>query len=197
MPENDLAHDLNGCSRSGGIGGGMPSQIMGSETDPDEFPCLLYHHSCRWIGDPEDLLFLFNPSSSDIFPQAMSQLLRQKSDLGLTTALGRLNAYSPPVNVRGGQFKHFPDSHPSPSHQFQDKPVSLVLSPEDDLIDGFFFHDLPGHGSIVFEDFPKHGCITRIGEPLRASVYDEGEEGPKKGKAESFGGLFEPLGQMT
>jgi hypothetical protein len=197
MPENDLAHDLNRRSRSRGIGSGMPSQIMGPETDPDEFPCLLYHYSCRRIGDAEDLLFLFNPSSSDIFPQAMSQLLRHKSDLGLTTALGRLNAYSPPVNVRGGQFKHFPDSHPSPSHQFQDKPVSLVLSPEDDLIDGFFFHDLPGHGSIVFEDFPKHGCITRIGEPLRASVYDEGKESTKKGKAESFGGLLESLGEVA
>ena len=127
----------------------------------------------------------------------MGQLLRHKSDLCLTTTLGCLDIDSAPVNVRGGQLKNFSDSHPSPSHQFQDKPVSLVLSPEDDLIDGFFFHDLPGHGSIVFEDFPKHGCITRIGEPLRASVYDEGEEGPKKGKAESFGGLFEPLGQVT
>jgi hypothetical protein len=71
------------------------------------------------------------------------------------------------------------------------------LSPEDDLIDGFFFHDLPGHGSIVFEDFPKHGCITRVGEPLRASVYDKGEEGAKKGKAESFGGLLESLGEVA
>jgi hypothetical protein len=87
----------------------------------------------------------------------MSQLLRHKSDLGLTTALGRLNADSRPVNVRGCQFKHFPYSHPSSCHQFQDEPVSLVLSPEDDLIDGFFFHDLPGHGSLVFDDERKKG----------------------------------------
>jgi hypothetical protein len=197
MPENDLAHDLNRRSRSRGIGSGMPSQIMGPEIDPDEFPCLLYHYSCRRIGDTENLLFLFNPSLPDIFPEAVCQLLRYEGNLRLTTTLGRLNAYSPPVNVRGGQFKHFPDSHPSPSHQFQDEPVSLVLSSEDDLIDGFLFHDLPGDRPIVFEDLSKHGCITRIGEPLRASVYDEGKESTKKGKAESFGGLLESLGQVT
>lgn len=175
----------------------MSSQIMGPETDPNEFPCLLYHYSCRWIGDSEDLLFLFNPSSSDIFPQAVCQLLRYEGNLCLTTTLGRLNVDSAPVNVRGGQLKHFPDSHPSSCHQFQDEPVSLVLSSEDDLIDGFLFHDLPGDRPIVFEDLSKHGCITGIGESLRARVYDEGEEGTKKGKTESFGGLLETLGKVT
>jgi hypothetical protein len=197
MPENDLAHDLNRRSRSRGIGSCMPSQIMGSEADPDEFPCLLHHYSCRRIGDAEDLLFLFDPSLSDIFPQAMGQLLRDKSDLGLPTTLGCLDIDSATVNVRGSQFKHLPDSHPSPCHQFQDEAISLILRPEDDLIDGFFFHDFPGHGPIVFEDLSKHGCITRIGEPLRARVNDEGEEGTKKGKAESLGGLLEALGQVT
>ena len=38
----------------------------------------------------------------------MSQLLRDKNDLALTTTLGCLNADSATVNVRGGQFKHFP-----------------------------------------------------------------------------------------
>ena len=197
MPENDLAHDLNGCSRSGGIGGGMSSQVVGPEADSDEFSCFFYDYSCCRIGNAKDLLFLFNPSLPDMFPEAVCQLLRCEGNLRLTTTLGRLNAYSPPVNVRGGQFEHFPDSHPSSCHQFQDEPVSLVLSSEDDLIDGFLFHDLPGDRPIVFEDLSKHGCVTRIGEPLRARVYDEGEEGPKKGKAESFGGLFEPLGQVT
>jgi hypothetical protein len=73
----------------------------------------------------------------------------------------------------------------------------LVLSPEDDLIDGLFFHELPEDRPLVFEDFPKHGCITAICEPLRARVYDEGEEGTKKGKAESFGGLLESLGRVN
>ena len=47
------------------------------------------------------------------------------------------------------------------------------------------------------EDLSKHGHITGIGEPLRARVYDEGEEGTKKGKTESFGGLLETLGKVT
>jgi len=197
MPENNLAHDLNRRSRSRGISSRMSPQIMGPETDPDEFPRLLYHYSCRRIGDAKDLLFLFNPYLSDIFPQAMGQLLRDKSDLGLPTTLGCLDIDSATVNVRRSQFKHFPDSHPSPCHQFQDEPVSLVLSPKDDLIDSFFFHDFPGHGPVVFEDLPKHRCITGICEPLGACVYDEGEEGTKKGEAESLGGLLQALSEVT
>ena len=197
MSENNFAHDLNRCSCSGGVGSGVPPQIMGSKTDSDEFACLLHHDSRRRVGDAKDLLFLFNPSLSDIFPQAMGQLLWYEGNLGLTTTLGCLNADSPPVNVRGGQFKHFPDSHPSPCHHFQDQPVSLILCPKDDLIDGFFLHDFPGYGSVVLEDLPKHWGITGIGEPLITCVYDKGEEGTKKGKAESFGGLLESLSEVA
>ena len=127
----------------------------------------------------------------------MGQLLGDKGNLCLTTTLGGLDAYSSPFNVRGSQFKNFPDSHPSPCHQFQDQSVSLILCSEDDLIDGFFFHDLPGHGSVVFEDLPKHWGITRIGEPLGACVYDEGKERAKKRKAESLCGLLETLGKVA
>jgi hypothetical protein len=127
----------------------------------------------------------------------MGQLLGYQGNLCLTAALGCLNAYSSAVNVRGSQFKNFPDSHPSTCHQFQDESVSLIRSPEYDLIDGFFFHDLPGDESVVFEDLSKHGGITRICEPLCARVYDEGEESTKKGKAESFGGLLESLSEVT
>jgi hypothetical protein len=127
----------------------------------------------------------------------MGQLLRDKNDLGLPTAFGCLDADSTPVNVRGRQLKNFPDSHSSPRHQFQDQSVSLILCSEDDLIDSFFFHDFPGHGPVVFEDLPKHWGITGICEPLHARVYDEGEEGTKKGKTESLGGLFESLSEVA
>ena len=175
----------------------MSSQIMGPQGDPYQFTCLLHYDSRRRIGNGKDLLSRFYPSLSDILSQAMGQLLRYEGNLGLTTTLGRLDIDSAPINVRGCQFQHFPDSHPSPCHQFQDEPISLILSPKDNLIDGFLFHDLPGDRPIVFEDLSKHGYITRIGEPLRARVYDEGEEGAKKGKTESFGGLLETLGKVA
>ena len=127
----------------------------------------------------------------------MGQLLRDKNNLGLPTTLGRLDVYSSTVNIRGSQFKHFPDSHPSPCHQFQDESVSLVRSPKDDLIDGFFFHDLPGDWSVVLENLPEHRCITGIWEPLGACVYDEGKERAKKRKAESLCGLLETLGKVA
>jgi len=197
VPENDLAHNLNRRSRSGGIGSGMPPQIMGLQADSHEFPCLLHHDSRRRVGNGKDPFFRLCSPLSDIFSQAMGQLLRDKNDLGLPTTLGCLDAYSTPVNVRGGQFKNFPDSHPSPCHHFQDQPVSLILCPKDDLIDGFFLHDFPGYGSVVLEDLPKHWGITGIGEPLITCVYDKGEEGTKKGKAESFGGLLESLSEVA
>jgi hypothetical protein len=127
----------------------------------------------------------------------MGQFLGYEGNLCLTTALGCLDIDSSPVNVRGSQLKDFTDSHPSPRHQFQDESVSLIRSPEYDFIDGFFFHDLPGDGPVVLEDLSKQRGITGICEPLCARVYDENEEGAKKGKAESLGGLLEPLGQVT
>jgi hypothetical protein len=196
MPENDLAHDLNRRSRSRGIGSGMSSQIMGPETDPDEFSCLLHHDSCRRVGNGKDLFLRLYPFLPDVLAQAVGQFLGDKGNLSLTTTLGRLNADSAPVDVRGRQLKHFPDSHPSPCHHFQDQPVPLIRGPKDDLIDGFLFHDLPGHGSVVFEDLPKHRGITGICESLHGGVYDEGEKGTKKGKAESLGGLLKSLGQV-
>ena len=123
--------------------------------------------------------------------------MRDKGDLSLTTTFGCLDAYSPPFDVRGSQFKNFPDSHPSPCHQFQDESVSLMLCPEDDLVDGFFFHDFPGYGPAVFEHLPKHRRITGILEPLGARVYHECEKRTKKREAESFGGLLGSLGQVT
>jgi hypothetical protein len=175
----------------------MPSKIMGPQADSHEFPCLLHHDSRRRVGNGKDPFLRFCSPLSDIFPQPMGQLLRHKSDLCLTTTLGCLDIDSAAVNVRGRQFKNFSDSHPSTCHQFQDEPVSLILSPKDDLIDGFLFHDLPGDRPILFEDLSKHGGITRIGEPLGTRVYDEGEEATKKGKAESFGGLLESLSEVT
>jgi hypothetical protein len=115
----------------------------------------------------------------------------------LTTTLGCLDAYSSTVNVRGSQFKNLANSHPSPCHQFQDESVSLIWSPKDDLIHSFFFHDFPGDGSVVFEDLPKHWCITGIWESLIACVYDEGEKRAKKRKSESFGGLLESFSEVA
>jgi hypothetical protein len=52
-------------------------------------------------------------------------------------------------------------------------------------------HSLPIHTIALI------GCITGILEPLCARVYDEGEKGTKKAKAESLGGLLGSLGEVT
>jgi hypothetical protein len=101
------------------------------------------------------------------------------------------------LNIRGGQFQDFPDSHASSGHHFQDQPVSLVLCPEDDLVHGFLFHNRPGKRSLIFEHLPEYGRITGILKPLVAGVYDEAEKGAEKRKAESFGGLLGPFGVVT
>jgi hypothetical protein len=142
-------------------------------------------------------MLLLATSAHRSHPESFRRLSLHKGNLSLTTTLGRLNADSATVNVIGVQLKHFPDFHPSPGHLFQDEPVSLILCPKDGLVYGFPFHDLPRYGPVVFEDLPKHWGITGICEPLRARVYDKGEEGAKKGKAESLGGLLESLGQVT
>lgn len=83
---------------------------------------------------------------------------------------------SSPININGSQIEYLAHSHPSACHQFQDETVSLILRPEDDLIYGLLFCNLPRHRLEVFEDFSQYGRITRLLELLIPGVYEEGEE---------------------
>jgi hypothetical protein len=167
----------------------VPSQIMRLQIDSHNFPCLFDQHSRRRIGNREDPLVWLNPVLPDKCFQAMGQFLRDEGNLSLTTALGRLDDNPPPFNVTGPQVENFADSHPPSGHQFQDEPVSLIRSSENDFVHGFLFNNLPGNGLLVFEGFPEERRFARVHELLIAGVYDEAEEGAKKREAESLGGL--------
>ena len=175
----------------------MPSQIMGLQTNPHQFACLLNCHSRRRIGNSKDPFVWFDPLLPDIFAQAMAKLYRDESNLCLATTFRCLNGNFCTLYVRWPQFEDLSDSHPTTSHQFHDEAVSLVLGPKDDLIHGFFFKDFPGYRFVAFEDFSEYWGIAGIPELLISRVYDEGEEGLNKGETQSFGGLPGSFGEMT
>jgi len=197
MPENHLAHDLNRGPRSRSVGSCVSPQIMGPQPDSHNLACLLHNDSRRRIGNREDLCARLDGLLPNVFLQAIGQFLWDEGDLCLPTALGCLNDDSSPLNIRRGQFQHFPDSHSSSGHHLQDKTVSFVLSPEDDLVHGFLFNDLPGNGPLVFERFAKEGRFAGVHELLIAGVDNEAEKGAEKRKAESFGGLLGPFGVVN
>ena len=171
----------------------MSAEIVGPQPDSHNLPCLFHNDSGCRIGNGENLRVRFDGLLPNVFLQAIGQFLWDEGDLCLPTALGCLNDDSSPLNIRRGQFEHFPDSHASSDHHLQNKTVPFVLSPKDDLVHGFLFNNLPGNGPLVFERFAKEGRFAGVHELLIAGVDDEAEKGAEKRKAESFGGLLGPF----
>jgi len=67
MPKDDLADNFNRSSRSRGIGGPMPPEIMGPQADSNELSCFLYHHSRRRVGNGKDLFLRLCAFLPDVF----------------------------------------------------------------------------------------------------------------------------------
>ncbi len=70
---------------------------------------------------------------------AVGHLLRDENNFPLFTAFCVPDDHLPALNVFGGQFQHFTDSHTTPGHEFQHKAISWIFSPENHLVNTFFF----------------------------------------------------------
>ena len=60
------------------------------------------------------------------------------------------------LEVIGCELEHLPDPHTPSGHQFQDQPVSDFARPEDDLVNGVLFNDVPVGGNLRAEQFAQH-----------------------------------------
>jgi len=57
MPHNHFADDLNRGAGSGGKGGRMPSQVMGTKMDSDQPASFTNHNPGRVVADREKPFF--------------------------------------------------------------------------------------------------------------------------------------------
>jgi hypothetical protein len=79
--------------------------------------------------------------------------------------------------ISGGEVQNFTHPHTTPGHEFQHGSVSYPGSPEDYLIDGFFFQDLSMGKLPGPKKFPQHRGIAWIRKLGIEVVPDEVEEG--------------------
>jgi hypothetical protein len=47
------------------------------------------------------------------------------------------------IHIHGGELQDLAHPHAPTSHEFQDESISRLGCPEDDLVNGFLFRDLP------------------------------------------------------
>ena len=94
------------------------------------------------------------------------------------------------VDIHGKELQDFADPHAAPCHEFQHEAVSHLGGPEDDLVDGLFFLDLPMHQLPRRKEFLQHRGVTGILELSVQIVSDEVKEGLKISLAGVLGELF-------
>ena len=78
--------------------GGMPSQVMGPQMDADQLTGLVNHCSGSLVGQRENALIRANSFLFDVSLEPISNLLRDKNDLGFIAVDSGLNL--PPIPVQ-------------------------------------------------------------------------------------------------
>jgi hypothetical protein len=118
---------------------------------------------------------------SDVIFKPVSYLLRDENNLYPSATVGITEHKLSILNIPGSELQDFTNSHPTSGHQLQDKSVSRVLRPEDDLIDKLLFQYLPGGGFTSLKSFLRigvsHGfCKVGLTELLMKLKKEESRE---------------------
>jgi hypothetical protein len=162
MLQDHLTHDLDGNAGSRRIRGGMPSQVMWPQFDPGYLSGVLNDDPCRSIGDWKNPVIKLNRLILHVRPQTICNLPRDEHNLSVPAAFRALDRQLVIADIIRSELQDFADSHAASCHQFQDKSVSHLYRPEDDLINCFFFDNFPVVRFAWPVDLSQHGCIARI-----------------------------------
>jgi len=165
MPHDHLADDLNRSAGSGGEGGRVPSQVMGTKMDSDQATGFSHHNPGRVVADRKKPLFRSGTGLLHILLETVSHLLRNENNFGLLATFGARQGDLPILNVHGPDFQDLADSHSTPGRQLQHDPVPRLHGSENDLIHQVLFDNLPLLGWTFTEHFAQHGRIARVQMP--------------------------------
>ena len=154
----------------------MAAQVMRSQFDSDQPPCLIDHGPGRLITNREYSLLSLYPVLLHILLKPVGHFLGDENQLPSITALGFSEGQLPVTHIFRSQFQDLPDPHAAPGHELQNQPVSQFGGFEDDLIYGVLLDGVPANRRSVPEKLPHHRGVTRIPDVLVEVVPDEVEK---------------------
>jgi hypothetical protein len=118
-----------------------------------------------------------NAFGLDVIFQSFSHFFGDKDHLGSFAALGIFNCQFLIVKIHSSEVQYFPNPHTSPCHEFQDKPISHLSGPKDNLVNGIFIYDRPLCQLLWTEKLFQHRCVAGIMELGIQIIADEIKKG--------------------
>ena len=164
--------------------------------DADEATGFFDNHPCRWIGYGKYPLVHFDFPLPDVLFEAISQLLRYIDHLPFSSCFCISEDEPPIFNILWPQFQYLADPHATSGHKLKQETISWFGCAKDDLVNHFFFNDVPTGKLRLPEEFPEYGGIARILQILIGAVADEVEKGREERVTNPSGGLSCILGEL-
>ena len=140
----------------------MPPQVVWSEMDPYQGAGLFDHYPGGGIGDRENSLASFSASGLEVILQPVGQLLGDEDDLCLLATFGVSDYEFLVLHIPASKLENLANPHTTPSHEFQHEAVSRLGGPEDNLVYGLLFLDLPMDQLPRPKEFLQHRGVTGI-----------------------------------
>jgi len=174
----------------------MPSEIMGSQCNTHQSSGLFDDDPCSGVSNREYPLSRSNGFPLNVAAQPIGNFSGDEDQFRVLTTLGVLDRQLLVVDILGGKFQHFADSHAAPGHEFQKEPVPHLGRPEDDFVHRFFFDNIPVSGLARPEEPSQHRGIAGVLNGRIKIGLDEIEEGLEVGVTSVLGLLLSALGDF-
>jgi hypothetical protein len=173
----------------------MPTQVMRSEFDTDQFAGFDNHHSGSLIGNRKYPITGFVAHLQRVFTQSIRHFLRDEHKLIFLAAFGFTQDKLAVLQIAQLQFQHFTDAHATTGHQFEDQSIANFSGAENYLVNGFLFDDFPSQRHPLAIKLANHGPVAWISELGIDIVADEIEERSELGITDSLGVGFVSFGE--
>ena len=137
-------------------------------------------HPCCWISEGEDPLVRLNFPLSDILLESVSQFLGDIDYFAFSSCFCLSEDELSVFNILWLQFQNLSNPHATSGHKLEQETISWFSCSKDDLINQFFFNDVPAGKVCLPEEFPEYGGITWIFQILFDCIANEVEKGGKQ-----------------
>jgi len=165
----------------------MPPQVVWPEFNTHQGAGLFDHDPGGGISDGENSLGSCSASGLEVILQPVGQSLGDEHHFGAFSALAILDGELLIIHIHGGELQDLAYPHATPGHELQHEAVSRLGGPEDDLVNGLLFGDLPLGQLSRPKKFLQHRGVTGILELSVQIIADEVKEGLEIGVAGVLG----------